>query len=634
MKSYFSIFLILFSGVWNVMNAQEMEFTLPEATISSAFNKPPVTASFLIRHKADTNYQYTLNTTSGVLRGDGIYLKAYNEGGLVTAGSRGYGSTHTKVFWNGFLLNSPLNGAIDLQLQGLDPLATDVLFNKSNSPVEGSISGAGGSVWISDRIPKGDNRVRLALSAGSFSTYKSALSYTMHRGRFSNHLLLSLLSSSNDYKYHSVTDFRRPLVRLENADVLLYSVNNSSTWMLSSSRLDFRFNFSKADRGIPPPITSSGPIAFQKDGSIKAGLAWSTELNSHSELSFNAGYMRDVLFYYPERTASSRFEYYVTSVPVSGRWNYNRWGHQLNIHLNSTSYHVSSTEVIAPDELQSYGTIALDRDNAGFLQYGFSVQEMALKTGLLHPSYRLYVGTSILDGLKWNLSFASTKQVPTLNDRYWPLSGNPDLKVETNRSIELGLNYAENIDNKHLIKTSLSLYNGIVDDWIAWTQVSGDFWRPFNVQKVRSRGLDFHGEYQWNVTSRLKFEASYNLSISNPIVLKKYSGSLALDGKRLIYSPEYQHAGRLALGLGNHLVRITPRYTSSRFTTADNLSEYKLAPFTIVDFEYNYRFKIGKSEYTAVGKINNIFNEYYEMIAYRPMAGRYFEVGMGACFGK
>ncbi len=634
MKACISVFLIYVVTIFNVINAQELEYLLPEATISSAFNKPPVNASFLIRHKADSNYQYTLKSTSGMLREDGIYLKAYNEGGLNTAGSRGYGSSHTKVFWNGFLLNSPLNGTIDLGLQALDPLATDILFNKSNSPVEGSISGAGGSIWISDRIPKGDNAVRAALSAGSFSTYKSALSYTAHRGRFSNHLLLSLMTSANDYRYPSVTDFRRPLVRLNNADVLLYGINNASSLILPSSRVDLRFNYTRAARGIPPPITSTGPIAFQQDEGIKLGMAWSTALNSRSDLSFNAAYMRDVLFYYPVRNADSKTEYYVNAAPLSARWNYNRWSHHLNIHLSSTFYHVNSTELTAPDEVQTYGTIELDRDKAGLLQYGFSVQQLMVKTRLIEPSYRLYVGTRIVKGLNWNLSFASTKQVPTINDRYWPLSGNPDLKVETNRSLELGLNYSQEFGNLQFVKGSLAIFNGMVDDWIGWIQVSGDFWKPFNVQKVQSRGLDLRGDYHWAVSSRVKLLASYNLSVSNPIVIKKYSGSPAQEGKRLIYTPAFQHAACISLELDNHLMKVMPRYTSSRFTTADNKVEYSLDPFVLLDFEYNYHFKIRKSKFTAVFKVNNVFNEYYEMIAYRPMAGRYFEVGLGAGFGQ
>ena len=72
MKACISVFLIYVVTIFNVINAQELEYLLPEATISSAFNKPPVNASFLIRHKADSNYQYTLKSTSGMLREDGI----------------------------------------------------------------------------------------------------------------------------------------------------------------------------------------------------------------------------------------------------------------------------------------------------------------------------------------------------------------------------------------------------------------------------------------------------------------------------------------------------------------------------------------------------------------------------------
>lgn len=608
---------------------QEPVIQLPEAMITSSFNRPPATASFIIKHKIDSNYLYTGQASPYILQNDGVYLKSYNDGGLVTAGNRGFGAGHTKVFWNGFLLNSPLNGTIDLNLLGINPATTEIVFNKSNSPVEGNISGAGGSVWISDHIPGQHDQWRLAVSAGSFETFRAAAGYTFRKGRFANHLQLTALSTANDYSYHSVTDFRRPLLRLENADVRQYNISNASRIELGSSRLDLRVNFNRTERGIPPPITSTGPYSFQEDQAVRAGVAWSKATGPYGEIAANVGFLYDELLYYPVRNENKPLSYYTTSLPVSARWNYTRWKHRLNLHFNYARYLVGSTEIDPPDENQLFGTAEIDRISSGFVQYGGSFQQM-LRNGVWIPaSYRLYVGTKIAEGLSWTLAYANTSQAPTLNDRYWPLSGNPDLKTEINRSWELGLNYRRQISGTTDLTASLSLFNSSVDNWIAWMQVVGDFWKPFNVQKVRSEGLDLHTELRHQFTQKVSFDLVYNLSVADPRVVERYVSSPAVIGRRLIYVPLLQQSLALPVRISKHTVKPAFRFASSRYTTADNLDQYALPAYYLFDLEYNFRFRLKKVECNAVLKANNIFDHYYETIAFRPMPGRYFELGMG-----
>lgn len=627
---YTRIRLLFFLSVCVLKLAgQESAIELPEATVTSSFNRSPATASFVIKHKADSNYLYTGQASPLILQNDGLYLKSYNDGGLVTAGNRGFGASHTKVFWNGFLLNSPLNGTIDLNLVGIDPASTEVVFNKSNSPVEGNISGAGGSIWINDQIPGRHDQWLLAASAGSFGTFRSAAGYTFHKGRFASHLQLAALSTANDYTYHSVTDFRRPLLRLENADVRQYNISNASQIGLGSSRLDLRVNFNRTQRGIPPPITSTGPYSFQEDQAVRAGIAWSRSTGLYGEVAANAGFLYDELLYYPVRNENKPLSYYTTSLPVSARWNYERWMHRLNLHFNYARYLVNSTEIEAPAEDQLFGTAEIDRAGSGFIQYGGSFQQM-LRNGVWIPaSYRLYIGTKIVTGLKWTLAYANTSQSPTLNDRYWPLSGNPELKTEINRSWELGLNYHWQINGETDLAASLSLFNNSVDDWIAWMQVIGDFWKPFNVQKVRSKGLDLHIELQRQLTRTISFDLTYNLALADPRVVERYVSSPAVTGNRLIYVPLLQQSVALPVRISKHTVKPAFRYASSRYTTADNLDQYALPAYYLFDLEYNFRFRLKKVECNAVLKANNIFDHYYETIAFRPMPGRYFELGMG-----
>jgi len=45
-----------------------------------------------------------------------VFVKAYGKGTLATASFRGTAASHTKVLWNGFEINSPMLGQVDLSL--------------------------------------------------------------------------------------------------------------------------------------------------------------------------------------------------------------------------------------------------------------------------------------------------------------------------------------------------------------------------------------------------------------------------------------------------------------------------------------------------------------------------------------
>ncbi|MCO6461067.1 MAG: TonB-dependent receptor [Saprospiraceae bacterium] len=608
---------------------QIKENNLQEVVITSSFNKASSDGAFVIQYKPDSNYILTDKTSAEVLQEDGIYLKAYNSGGLVTAGNRGFGASQTRVFWNGFMVNSPLNGTMDLNLLGIHPASSLIIFNKSNSPVEGNISGPGGSIWIYDQIPQGNESLRFALAAGSFSTFKGSGSYTFRSDIFRNHSRVSVLASENDYKYRPVIGFNLPKQKLANADVKQISLNNSTQVVLPRLKLDIRLNYNRAQRGIPPPITASDPISFQLDESFKAGISGQHYFNGHSGISFNAGYLFDILHYFPIREVKSSLNYYVTSIPVSLRWEYRKWNHALNFHLNQTAYHVNSSEIVTPDEHLTVGTLELKRDDDKVFDYGMNVQQMLRNGEWIKPSYRIYVGSRPGKNLNVTLAYAVTKQLATLNDRYWPISGNPDLLTETDRSIELVLRYKNTFINGLATRSKIALFHNQVDDWIAWIQVAGDFWRPFNVQKVKSLGLDLNSKWDYKINEKAAMGINYNLNLSNPVVTRRYQGGIAQVGKRLIYVPLCQQSVAAQLTYGRFSLRPSLRYASSRYTTADNSIDYALDPYVLVDCELNYTLKIRKARINTMFKVENIFDYAYEMIAYRPMPGRYFELGFG-----
>ena len=61
--------------------------------------------------------RYTSSNLADILLNESqIFIKSYGLGSLASSSFRGSGANHTSVLWNGFNLQSPMNGIIDLSL--------------------------------------------------------------------------------------------------------------------------------------------------------------------------------------------------------------------------------------------------------------------------------------------------------------------------------------------------------------------------------------------------------------------------------------------------------------------------------------------------------------------------------------
>ncbi len=600
--------------------------------ITAPFNQPIQNAVFLIRHLPDSNEISVLTPLTDLMANDGVYFKSYSANGLSTASNRGFGASQTKVYWNGFLLNSPLNGTMDLNLINIDASSTKVTFVKSNIPVMGGLSGPGGSIWIEPSFVNTKNESSINLSLGSFNTYSISAALQTNKKSFINNLRFGAWKSDNNYKYRSVLNYKRPYVRLKDAESFQWSLSDNMVIKLKASQLNINLLFNDNKRSLPPTITSSVPAAFQKDRAIRVGLSYERVLGEFTQISVNAGYSYDELLYYFVKNKEGHASYFVHTFPLSINSSSRLFHHEIKLNLSNTFYNIQSSEIEVPDEINHNLTIEVNNSEDHYINYGGSFQKQLTTFYNPPPSYRLYTEGNFSKNFKMSLSYARTHQLPTLNDRYWPLSGNVDLLVEESSSFELNTNYFNSNGSGNSFLISASLFHNTVDNWIAWIPVSGDLWRPFNVQKVISKGLDINLDRKFRLYERINIKLNYNLNISDPKIDKIYLGSPAIVGKKLIYVPEFQQGISATVYLAHSSFYAFWRNVGKRFTSSDNDRAYQLNPYSIVDIGYKRSIRINESMINIGLKANNIFDNSYETIAYRPMAGRSFEISAAWIF--
>ena len=129
--------------------------------------------------------QYINNSLATLLLNESsIFIKSYGAGSLATTSFRGGNATHTAVLWNGFNLNSPSNGQLDLSI------IPNTISNKVSIQFGGSSalwgSGAvGGTILLNNNIKFNEGLTIVAsLSAGSFDDYSQQIYVQQSNAKF------------------------------------------------------------------------------------------------------------------------------------------------------------------------------------------------------------------------------------------------------------------------------------------------------------------------------------------------------------------------------------------------------------------------------------------------------------------
>jgi iron complex outermembrane receptor protein len=232
-------------------------------------------------------------------------------------------------------------------------------------------------------------------------------------------------------------------------------------------------------------------------------------------------------------------------------------------------------------------------------------------------------------------NISRTYQEPTLNDLYWQPGGNPDLLPENGFSMELGVGYAIDL-GKQRIEAGLTGYLSDINDWIIWIPSYKGYWEPRNISKVEARGMEADLRLQgiWGkVSYRLAGHYAYTSSrnYGDPVVWGDES-----YGKQLVYIP--LHSGNLMANIGFRGFYATYQFNSysERYTTSSNDVSRRdwLYPYYMSDLYLGKNFVLGKIGLGAEFRINNLFDETYHTVLYRPMPGRNYIIMLKFSFIK
>ena len=578
--------------------------------------------------------QGTLSLAERLLWENALTVRANGPGTLATLSARGAGSTRTPVFWNGLNLQSPMHGVVDAALLPLWP--GDRLEVRYGGQSAAQSSGAmGGSVLVEPGYSLATGWSGQAGAAmGSFGALEARAALGYAGQRWATQTRANWQRADNDFPFQNTAQIGRPQVRQVNNRAENWNFQQFNRLIINEKNVvRTAFWQQQAFREIPPAMTEAAPIeTWQRDAATRAVATWEHRPNRRALWQTRAAWLREAIYFRQfAGTDTSRSRTALVSTEYSGpAGEKNTWkaGTSALRQWAQVDGYGDSLRWYGQTRLAAFGMVERRWRGSRFsalLRQEWSERQAAPFTWSLGGEQSL----GRLGMLHGHVS--RNFNLPTFNDRFWAALGQPDLRPEKGYSGDVGWAL-----RRQVFSVELTGFHLLIDDWILWQPGSDGLFRPGNLRKVWSRGLEAatHGQgrvgaWRWKLSARAQWSGTTQLASS---------GSRVEDiGKQLPYTP--RQSGSLLLQVHRQAFRgsYVHQFTGRRFDTTDNAQS--LPVFQTGQLLLGYGWTLRKTRPAAPApqltldlRIENIWNTPYQILAFRPMPGRGGRLGVGVAW--
>ncbi len=580
-----------------------------------------------------------------------VFVKEYGRGALATAAFRGTSPSHTGLNWNGVPVLNPMSGMSDLSL--IPAFIIDhVSLLYGNASVADQSGGLGGSIQMRNQ-PDWNNRFGLNYTQGlgSFRTFEEYMNLAAGNARLQFRLRFYHKQSENNYPFLNRSrvfsdgeNLVHPIDTLINANYRQFGFLQE-VYYRSGGRSIFSFKWWSQwnDRGLPHVVSYEGPdnalLSNQEDADHHLVGSWFRYMDN-GRLHVRSAYSDKKLDYVVQnRIGDNHYMPLIFSESTQYRM-LQHISYQLDVSQNflmDQSLDVNYNRVANRDSVMNTG---YEKDRlvyAYVLGLQKSFQDRLDLNLILRQEWTNHERDPVVPffGLDFrpiqsgdlilHANVARNFRRASLNELYWQPGGNPDLMPEEGVAMEVGLRYATGIRNFDILG-DISLYHADIKNWIIWIPAYHGFWEPMNINRVRSRGielslrLDGHF-YGFDVFMMGGYAYTPSRNFGDPLVWGDES-----YGKQLVYIP--LNSGNMMFRLSRNNWNFSWHYKaySERFTTtANNITHRdRLYPYFMNDLSISKQVNPGRLQITAELKVNNLFDEAYHTVLYRPMPGRHY----------
>ncbi len=555
-----------------------------------------------------------------------VFVKNYGSGGLATSSFRGAGAGHTAVVWNGFNLQSPLNGQIDFSLLPVTAADNITLQYGGTGALWGS-GAVGGVIHLQNQTTFNKGlRAGVQLSGGSFGRQQQSVQLSYGTAKVSLSTKGYRQYAENDFTFYNTAKESTPLQRQIHAQSQVLGFMQQADMQLSAKQqVGVTYWYQQADRNLPPTMAQLISQAKQQDVFHRV-FATYKHTARRSIVFVRSAYFSELLNFTDSASAIySDNRAYTTIGETELRYSI-ATNHTVTAGINYTYAQAISNGFAAQQHQQraavfaAYTLIAFtNRLKASVsARKEWITQQQGAFTYAAGAEYALAKTITI----KGNI--AKVYRVPTFNDLYWTPGGNPNLVPEDGFSEDVGMKIMLINTAKTALSFEPTVFNRNVNNWIIWLPETF-YWSPTNIMQVWSRGVETKSAFSYlHKKWLLKVQVFTNYVRSTNSRLKTI-GDASL-GKQLIYVPIYSAQATFTLQYATWSLLYNHTYTGYTYSATDH-SAY-LLPYYLVNARLTKRFAVKKQTLAAFAAVNNAFNTRYQVLVNRAMPLRNYQFGI------
>jgi outer membrane cobalamin receptor len=594
----------------------------------------------------------SLNVADALRFFSGLQVKDYGgAGGLKTVDVRSMGTNHTSVFYDGVQLGNAMNGQTDLGKFSLDNIGEIHLytFQKSDIFQPARAFAAGSSLYLESKAPvfaegRGTNG-GFKWKAGSFGLINPS---AWLQQRISKNVSASLSTewqkSDGDYKFRYTNGVYDTTASRQNGDMDALRVEagfygvmrDSSQWTLKG------YHYRSA-RGLPRSIVSnnfeSDERLWDRNSFLQASWksAWGPKFQSMVNAKYAYDYTRylDPDHYRQEGALDNHYrqkELYISlsnkyqikpywTIGLSGDWINNK----LDADLDFFAYPTRNTKLVAAASSLDFKTFHLQ---ASLLGTYVSEKVKAYQSAKNFHQYTPAVSASWQpfreQPLLVNAFYKKTFRMPTFNDLYYSMIGNTALQPERVSQYNVGASFNKSLNSgiwKSLSFQTNAYYNKVKDKIMAIPAENLFRWTMVNLGEVDIRGIESNIRSGLQASEEIMLQIGLNYAYQKAVEVTPGASNL---NHQIPYTP--LHSGSLTLGADykNMSLNYSYVYCGERYSQKTNIPVHYIQPWYTHDLSYAQVFKVSDHRYKFNAELNNVFNQYRDIVLNFPMPGRSF----------
>lgn len=559
----------------------------------------------------------------------GVQIKDYGGlGGLKTVNVRSLGSQHVGIYLDGIRITNAQNGQIDLGRYSLSNMESVALYNANRNERLQSASeyASAATVYLQTRRPD-STAFNVEYGTGSFGLQKLKTYFS-----FRNILFVDAEYQRTDggYPFRFQSASEDTVGKRRNSDISFYRLEAAGFYKGFTAHAYFY----SSERGLPGPVVRR--LSDQWDSTDRQ---WDRNFflqatYRHTWGSFalktNLKYAYDWLRYLQDPSTNAaamhcdnHYRQQDLYGSVSAAWNSSwlsltastdlRWSDlTTNVYRSAYVYRLDSKSLLSA--IASYrgfeGNIALLYTHIG--DHSARSAQSAAALSRLTP---MFLASWHRRAFTVRAFHKRIFRAPTLNDLYYTLVGNAQLRPEYTSQFDLGVDYKD----RHLHLALDAYYNRIEDKIVAIPMKSQFRWSMVNFGLVKSLGLSATAGYD-RTWGKFSLNANANYTCQRD---RDYSSPHDPEYRNTIpYSPLHSASLIVDLAYDGWSLCTSWLYTGDRFALISNNRDDMLGAWQTVDLKLNKRFRIRRHSVQATVECNNLCDSRHEVVKRYPMPGR------------